>query len=180
MIDLQVQANFPRLAAFSRNLQDAMIVGVQAAAVEVELIAISEVLLYEAYDTYALMESIYVSVYGYSTYEEKADMAADAALNNPTNWPDIRQTKIFNGDDPYLVLDPKVESQSRYDAWVAVAAAHGKYVENGYLSWYNNWVPARPFWQATADRARPEVLRILSEALNQAQYGRATALPTIP
>ena len=171
MIDLQVQTNFEGLNRFTKNIKGALQVAIQEAAVEVELIGIEEVLLLDAYDTYSLMESIYVSLYGSSTYDEKANMAADALLNNPTKWEDIRKERLAAGADPFLELDPEVVSESRYDAWVAVAAAHGKYVENGYISWYGNWVPARPFWQATAERAAPIVLQILNDAVAAAMAG---------
>jgi len=190
MIDLLVETTFQGLDKFTQNVKNNLVIAVQDAAVEVELIGIEEVLLLDAYDTYALMESIYVSLYGYSTYDEKTDMAADAALNNPTNWEAIRAWKLGqpggipphansrdsgmgSGEAPetYIEFDPQVTSESPYDAWVAVAASHGKYVENGYISWFGNWVPARPFWEATAQRAIPVVLAILQRAVDDAMTG---------
>lgn len=183
MIDLQVQTNFTGLRKFNDTIRANLAIGVQLAAVEVQTIAKEEVEILDAYDTYALQESIYISWLGGSDYEDRCNEAADAALNNPTNWESIRAWKLqLPGGIPphynsrqsvnggiagpgYLELDPKVVSHSRYDAYVAVAASHGKYVENGYISWFNNWVPPRPFWQATADRARPVVLGVLYEAL---------------
>ena len=166
MIGLEIQANFAGLDKFTKNLLLALDVGLQTATTEVELIAIEEVLVQDAYDTYALMESIYTSTFGASTYDQKVAMATDALENNPTKWPAIRNAR--QGTVPFLEVDPQVVSDSRYDAWVAVAASHGKYVENGYISWYKNWVPARPFWQATVDRAVPVVLQILNDAVNAA------------
>jgi hypothetical protein len=183
VIDLEVAANFPSLRNFEKHIQAALGVGVQLAAPVVQEIAREEVVIYDAFDTFALQESIYISWYGGSDYEERCDQAADAALNNPTKWPDIREWKIHGtiggasdgsggglvgGGMDVIEFDPKVTSKSRYDAWIAVAASHGKFVENGYVSFYGNWVPARPFWQATADKARPVVLEILYRAMREA------------
>lgn len=177
MVELSFTQNFSGLTRFQQNIKDALTVGVQDAAVETELLALEEVALLDAYDTFALMESIYVSLYGYSNYDEKTDMAADALLNNPTKWPLIRQIRLAEGADPFLELDPQVTSDSRYDAWVAVAASHGKYVENGYVSWFGNWVPARPFWQATIERARPAILAILHKAVLDCMWGKTSGPP---
>jgi hypothetical protein len=171
MVGVEVRLDLPGFRNFAKHVKAAMAVGVQDAAVATELIVMEEVLLQDAFDTYSLLESIYVSLYGYSTYEEKAAAAADAALNNETKWPEIREWRIAHGPPEYLELDPKVTSASRYDAWVAVCAAHGKYVENGYISWYGNWVPARPFFEAASRRAVPVVMEILYKALYDAMFG---------
>lgn len=187
MIDLQVQASFPGFDNFARNVQDAMGLTVQLAAPVVQEIAREEVILSDAFDTYALQESIYIAWFGGTDYDERCAEAEDAALNNPTKWPDIRDFKLngavggnadgsggglIGGGMDLVELDPPVTSESRYDAWVAVAAAHGKYVENGYISWYGNWVPARPFWEATVQRAMPVVIEMLRLAMYNAMQGR--------
>ena len=174
MVDLGISSNFAGINRLSQQLAGALVVGVQEAAVEVQEIGRTEVVNWNAFDTYAIEESIYVSGYGYSDYEDRANEAADALLNNPTNWPEIRQWRIDKGISPFLPLDPEQKVRSKYEAVVGVAATHGKYVESGYISWwYGNWVPARPFWRATIDAARPKVIAIIWKNIHRVMQGQS-------
>jgi len=150
------------------KLNSAMIVAVQDAAVEVELVALSvnAELMPDNQDTLAMIEAWYVSLYGSSTYEQKEAMAADAHLNNPTKWPDIRAATggVFNAA-------PQVNSKSPYEAWVANAADYAIYWQNGHVSWYGNYYEPVPLRETIEERATPLVHAIFWRALYDVIFG---------
>lgn len=116
-----------------------------------------------AYDTFALYGSRYVSVFGFSNYDEAAAEAADAYLNNPTKWPRIREATMG-----ILELDHEIKALNPREGYVAVAAAHGKEVEEGYVSYYHNWVEARPFMSNTAHKGYKNAVRRFEDAIRRA------------
>jgi len=166
MIGIEMILKTPMLDRLIADLEKNMMVAVQAAAVVVQEHVRAEIIKTSAYDTFALFESVYVSVYGRSTYEEASADAFFAYANNPTKWPDIR--KIM-GDD--LKLNQPIESVSPFDAWVACAAAHDVPVNDGYVSFYGNWVEPRPFIALAVASARPEVSAIFAAQIRKTMGG---------
>lgn len=107
-----------------------------------------------AVDTGALRESLYVAVRGGSNYAESVAAAEQAYEFNPTKYPSIRQAT-----GGVLQVDPPVSARKPHEAYLGVAASHGKAVEEGYVSIFGNDVEPRPFMSQTARDGFPGVVQ---------------------
>lgn len=123
-----------------------------------------QALTLEAYDTFALFESIYAKTATRSGYQEAVSEGAIAYANNPSKWDEIRRIKNYQ-----TAFSAEVPDVSPYESWVSVAAAHAMQVEVGYISWYGNYVEPRPFVETASAIAYPIVAREFLAAFRRAR-----------
>lgn len=163
MMKLEFKVDLAPIAEYEKRLGLEMRIAIDDGVLLLRDIFHEQVVALDAWDTGGMYESAYISVWGYSDYEEAVSGAAEAYANNSTMWPEIRA--IFGG---HLELDEEIHAEGPWEGYLGIAAAHAKFVEVGYISFYGNDVPARPVIATTASIGYPDVVAEFEKAIIRA------------
>lgn len=164
MIGLSGSLDLRRIDRIESDIQREMRAAIPLSLTYLKELCVQIIVRMGAVDTMALLLSVYISAFRYSEYEEAMNEAAEAYQNNPTKYPDIRKAL----GNPGLSELPELKPESPDEGWLGIGAAHGVEVEQGYVSFYGNEVPARPFVADTAAEGMPLVIEQMLKAIRKA------------